>query len=184
MATKLLDLLTKLATGKWIVLLLLLIIAINAVVLPAIYPPDTLDVQSSYSLEKAYQLIGSYGEEGRQYYVLLELTLDLVYPVINALFFSSLAIYLFRRVFPLDSFWQKLPLLGLLVMIVDYLENASIVTMLLRYPRRMDMLAQAANLFTVAKFSLSYLELIVILIGLLGWLGKTVFTRLRRSTAH
>jgi hypothetical protein len=183
MAERLIVLLTKLATGRLVILFLFLVIAINVFLLPAIYPRfETLDMQSSSSPGKAYHLIGSYGEEGRQYYALIELTLDLVYPILSALFFSSLTIYLFRRVFPLDSFWQKLPLLGPIVMIVDYLENSSIVTMLLNYPRRLDVLAQAANVFTVAKFLLSYLELILIVIGLVGWLGKTVYARVRRGT--
>ena len=185
MADKLIALLTKLATGKLVILFLFLMIAVNVFVLPAIYPSfETLDMQSSYSPERAYQLIGSYGEEGRQYYALIELTLDVVYPIIAALFFSSLTIYLFRRVFPLNSFWQKLPLLGPIVMAVDYLENTGIVVMLLSYPRRLDVIAQLTNMFTIAKFALSQLELILIVVGLLGWLGKAVYTRVRRSTVH
>lgn len=182
MANKLLELLTKLATGKLIVVFILLVIAVNVFLLPAIYPSfETLDLQSSYSPERAYQLIDSYGEEGRQYYALIELTLDLIYPILNALMFSTLTIYLFRRVFPPDSFWQKLPLLGPIVMIVDYLENVGIVTMLLSYPRRLGVVAWTANVFTATKFFLSYLELILIVIGLLGWLGKTVYFRFRSS---
>lgn len=184
MADRLLALLTKLATGWWILVFLLLVIAINAYVLPAIYPPDTLDIQSSYSPEKAYQLISSYGEQGRQYYALIELTLDLIYPILAALMFSTLTIYFFRRVFPLNSFWQKLPLLGPIVMIVDYLENASIVMMLLSYPRRLDIVAQAANVFTVTKSILTWPELILILIGLLGWVGKTIYTKIGRHTGE
>ncbi|RPI94449.1 MAG: hypothetical protein EHM40_06520 [Chloroflexi bacterium] len=182
MADKLLTLLTKLAIGKWVILFLFLVIAINAFVLPVIYPRfETLDMQSSYSPEQAYQLIASYGEEGRQYYTLIELTLDVVYPLLSALMFISLTIFLFRRVFPPGSFWQKLPLLGPIVMVVDYLENTAIVTMLLNYPRRLDLLAQAANMFTVAKFGLSQLELILIVIGLVSWLGKAVYARVRQD---
>jgi hypothetical protein len=182
MADKLIAFLTKLATGRLIIVFLFLVIAFNFA-LKWIYPSfPTLDIQSSYSPEKAYQLISSYGEAGRQEYVIAELTVDLIYPILNALMFSSLTIYFFRRLFPLGSFWQKLPLLGPIVMIVDYLENTSIVTMLLSYPRRLDAVAQAANVFTVAKFVLSYLELILILIGLVGWLGKIVYTRVRKNT--
>jgi hypothetical protein len=76
MANKLLDLLAKLATGRLVILFILLVIAVNAFLLPAIYPGfETLDLQSSYSPERGYQLIDSYGEEGRQYYALIELTL-------------------------------------------------------------------------------------------------------------
>ncbi|HSK87517.1 MAG TPA: hypothetical protein VK880_04130 [Anaerolineales bacterium] len=185
MADKLIKLLTKLATGKLVIVFILLVIAINAFVVPAVYPRfETLDMKASYSAEEAYQLIASYGEEGRQYYAIIELTLDVIYPLLSALMFSSLTIYFFRRVFPLNSFWQKLPLLGLIVMAVDYLENTAIVVMLLNYPRRLEVVAQAANMFTVAKFALSQLELIVILVGLVGWLGKTVYTWVRRSTGE
>jgi hypothetical protein len=185
MADKLLAFLTKLSTGRLIVLFILLMMAVDWFLLPAVYPSfETLDLQSSYSPERAYQLIESYGEEGRQHYALIELTLDLIYPILSALFFSTLTIFFFRRVFPLNSFWQKLPLLGPIVMIVDYLENTSIVTMLLNYPSRLDLVAQAANLFTVAKFALSGLELILILVGFIGWVGKTVYTQVRKSSGE
>jgi hypothetical protein len=182
MAIRLIEFLSKLATGRLIILFLFLVVAINVFVVPAIYPRfETLDLQSSYSPEKAYQLITSYGEEGRQYYALIELTLDVIYPLLNALFFSSLTIYFFRRTFPLESFWQKLPLLALVVMAVDYVENTGIVIMLLNYPRRLDIVAQATNLFTVAKFALSWVELALALIGLIGWLGKMVYNAIRKK---
>ncbi len=189
MANKVLELLTKLATWWLVLIFILLVYIVNAYVLKAIYPSyiypnfETLDMQPSYSPERAYQLIDSYGAEGRQYYARIELTLDLIYPILNALMFSTLIIFLFRRVFPMESFWQKLPLLGPIVMIVDFLENASIVTMLLSYPRRLDFVARAANLFTVTKFDLSYFEALLILVGLLGWLGKTVYGWIQKATA-
>ncbi len=86
----LLNTLAKFATGQNIVILLALLIAINVWVLPAIYPPfETLDLQSSYTPDGAYNLVSSYGQTGRPYYAVIELTLDLVYPAISALFFSS-----------------------------------------------------------------------------------------------
>jgi hypothetical protein len=183
MDDKLLALLTKLATGKLIIVCLLLVIAVNAFLVPAVYPSfETLDMRSSYTPQEAYQLIRSYGEEGRHYYALIEVTLDLVYPILWALLFSLLTIYLFRRAFPPNSFWQNLPLLGPIVMLVDYLENASIITMLLSYPRRLEFLAQVANIFTGTKSVLSWLQLILIVIGLLGWVGKTVYRSIKKRT--
>src|SRR5512138_1855270 len=107
MATRLLALLTKLATGRLVILFVLLVLAVNVFVLPVIYPRfPTMDTQPSYSPDQAYRWIDSYGREGRQYYALIELTLDLVYPVLSALMFSTLTIYFFRRIFSLNSFWQ------------------------------------------------------------------------------
>ncbi len=172
----LLNVLTKWATGKSILFLFVLLIVINIWVLPAIYPPfETFDLRSSYTADEAYNLIASYGEQGRQYYAVIELTLDLVYPIINALFFSLFTIYTFRRIFPISRL-ELLPVLGIVVMGADYLENICVVTMLLSYPQRMDPVAQAANLFTVTKFILSYAELILMAIGLIGLIVQKVLS--------
>ncbi len=181
----LLNLLTKWATGKNILLLFVLLIVINVWVLPAIYPQfDTLDFQSSYTPDGAYNLISSYGQAGRQYYAVVELTLDVVYPIISALFFSLFTVYTFRRIFPLHSWLQWLPLLGFIVMGADYMENACIVTMLLSFPQRLDAVAQAGNLFTVTKFTLSYVELVLMTIGLIGIIVKQALALRRRNLSE
>ncbi len=177
----LLNTLAKFATGKNILILLALLIAINIWALPAIYPPfETLDLQSSYTPDQAYNLISSYGQTGRSYYAVIELTLDLVYPAISALFFSLFTIYTFRRIFHPHTKLQLLPVLALIVMGADYIENICIVIILLSYPQRMDPAAQAANLFTIIKFFLSYAELALILIGLIGLSVRQVLA-LRRG---
>ena len=61
-------------------------------------------------------------------------------------------------------------------MLADYLENASIVTMLLSYPRQLLAIAAAANVFTITKFLLTPLELIFV-VGLLGWLIRAIRNR-------
>ncbi len=82
MADKIIALLAKLATGRWVIVFLLLVIAFNFA-LKWIYPSfPTLDIQSSYSPEKAYQLISSYGEAGRREYIVTELTVDIIYPIL------------------------------------------------------------------------------------------------------
>ncbi len=175
MLDNLTNILGKLATGKNIIILLILMIVANAVVIPLIYPQfETLDLQSSYSPDGAYNLISSYGEQGRLHYAVIELTLDLFYPLISALLFSLFTAYTFRRIFSPQSKLQYLALIPLAVMLVDYFENISVVTMLFIFPQRIDPVAQAANLFTVTKFALSYVELALVLIGLIGLLAKKV----------
>ena len=83
--------LRRLARGRNILVLLVLFLFINLVVIPAVYPTfQTLDTLTSYTPSEAYTYLSSYGDQGRQHYLLVELTLDVVYPFISALLFSLL----------------------------------------------------------------------------------------------
>jgi hypothetical protein len=168
---------SKLANGKVILLLLFLFLLANFVVIQAIYPKfQTLDTLSSYTPDKAFQLISSYGEQGRQYYAVIEVTLDLVYPLVTAILFSLIIFYTFKRAFPGHSWALYLSLAPYAVLLVDYLENVCIVSMLLIYPRESALLAKISNFFTIAKFSLAPLQLLFV-IGLIGWLFQTIRSR-------
>jgi hypothetical protein len=92
---------TRLAKGRVILLLLFLFLLANLVIIPAVYPKfQTLDTLSSYTPGKAYELMTSYGEQGRRYYLTMEATLDTLYPFLTALMFSLMILYTFRRAFP------------------------------------------------------------------------------------
>jgi hypothetical protein len=171
------DIHSKLANGKVILLLLFLFLLANFVVIQAVYPKfQTLDTLSSYTPDKAFQLISSYGEQGRQYYAVIEVTLDLVYPLVTALLFSLIIFYTFKRAFPGHSWTLYLSLAPYAVLLADYLENVFIVSMLLIYPQESALLAQISNFFTIAKFSLAPLQLLFV-IGLIGWLFQTIRSR-------
>lgn len=162
--------LTRWATGRNIVILLLLFLLMNLVIIPAFYPRfQTLDTLTSYTPRQAYQLISSYGDQGRQAYLTAELTLDLVYPLILALLFSLAALYTFQRAFPEHAWTHRLALLPFLVMLADYLENLCVVIMLASFPSALPFVATLSNVFTVAKFVLTPLELLFV-IGLIAWL--------------
>jgi hypothetical protein len=168
------NLLIKLATGRNILLLIILFLLANFVIIPFIYPTfQTLDTLPSYTPQKAYELISSYGDQGRQTYIVTELTLDLIYPFISALLFSLLILYTFQRGFPGKAWLHRFAWIPFGVMIADYLENICVVIMLLSYPRELPTLAQISNLFTIIKFALTPFEL-VFLVGLIGWLTRTI----------
>jgi hypothetical protein len=172
---------SKLANGKIILLLLALFLLANFVVIPAIYPKfETLDTLFSYTPDKAYELISSYDERGRQFYAVIEVTLDVVYPFISALMFSLIILYTFKRAFSSNSWALYLSLTPYAILLADYLENACVVTMLLSYPRELIGVAQISNFFTIAKFVLSPLQLLFI-VGLIGWLVRAIRTRRRIS---
>ena len=171
----------KLADGRVILLLVFLFFLTILAIVPAIYPKfQTLDTLSSYTPQKAYDLITSYGEQGRQSYAIIELTLDLAYPLITALMFSLMTLYTFKRAFPGVEWAKYVAFAPFVVMLSDYLENACVVTMLLSYPRELVGMAQMANFFTVAKSILFPLQLLFI-VGLIGWLIRIIFLRRRAA---
>jgi hypothetical protein len=165
MSNRIINKLTQLATGKNIIILLVLFLLFNFLIIPAVYPQfQTLDMLFSYTPEKAYELISSYGEQGRQYYAVIELTLDLIYT--------------FQRALPNHRELLNLSYIPFAVMLADYLENVGIVISLLAYPQKLPLIVCLANFFTISKYILTPFELLVA-VGLIGWLIRVI--RSRRS---
>jgi hypothetical protein len=166
------NVISRAATGRNILLLLLLFLLANLVAIPAFYPKfQTLDTLTTYTPEQAYNLISSYGDQGRQSYMIIELTLDLIYPLITASLFGFVFLYTFRRGFPGSTWTDKLALIPLGVLLADYFENACVIIMLTNYPRQLPFVAWISNIFTITKFALTPFELLFLL-GLAGWLVR------------
>ncbi len=165
------------ATGRNILLLLGLFLLFNFVLIPVLYPKfKTLDTLTSYTPQEAYRLLASYGDQGRQQYLLAEVTLDLVYPLSTALFFGLLTLYSFRQGFPDHPWTRWLVLIPLAELAVDFLENACVVVMLVRFPTEMPFLAAVSNVFTTLKFALTLPELVFV-VGLVAWLMRSLRRR-------
>src|SRR5512134_3993953 len=56
-----------------------------------------LDLMFFYSPEKAFAMIEKYGEAGRALYMKIELTADILYPIIYTLFYGLLLSWLMKR---------------------------------------------------------------------------------------
>src|SRR6266536_2801210 len=86
--------LSRLATRRTVLILLALDLLLNVVVLPVAEARiksgsggvGPLDLLPGYSAAQAYSAMTAYHEDGRAFYLLIELTVDLVYPVIYSLF--------------------------------------------------------------------------------------------------
>ena len=61
---------------------------------------------------------------------------------------------------------QQMPLLPFVVMAADYLENVSIVIMLVNFPNILNFVAQAASFFTTTKWLLVVVTFLLLLYGL------------------
>ena len=125
-----------------------------------------LDMTTFYSAEQAYEMMGQYGPDGRDYYNYIQI-IDFFFPVAYALFFALLITYLLQRRNWLETRWRWLTLIPLVAGFCDWLENTGIFIMLRRYPASFDIVAQMTNIFCVLKFGLIGLSMLVVL-GLLG----------------
>jgi hypothetical protein len=127
---------------------------------------DLLDMTTFYSAEQAYEMVGQYGPDGRDYYNYIQIV-DFFFPAAYALFFALLITYLLQWRNWLETPWRQLALIPLVAGLCDWLENAGIFIMLRRYPAPFDIVAQMTNIFCVLKFALIGSSMLVVLV-LLG----------------
>lgn len=133
--------------------------------------PDTQFWRSADSL---YNQLTDYGAHGRSLYLTRVSPVDLFIPLAQALFLSVAITLLFREVFQPDSAWQLLNTLPFAAMVGDYLENVSIVAIIIAYPNRLDALALAAAFFTAIKFIASLASIGLILLAVIAWLATKI----------
>jgi hypothetical protein len=130
-------------SNGWVVLAALLIFILFAIfILPGFSEesaryangmgsPDTILFYSGADL---FSIAETYGEEGRQAFLDIRWTLDLVFPLIYTLFLITSASWLLCRVIPSGSKWRLLNLFPLAAFILDLLENSATSLVMLRFP--------------------------------------------------
>ena len=154
----------KYATWNSILILLGLIIAFNLLIFPLAYKTNQnnipLDLQFSYSSEKAYNILAKYSDEGLKEYVIAELTVDLIFPIIYALFLSFILFKLTKK--------SILSLFPLLIILSDYAENIGIVTIINYLPHKLPNLVALTSLFTSLKWILIAISILLILVALVA----------------
>jgi hypothetical protein len=167
--------LKRYATGRIILPFLALVLLFAVGILPMIQGKlvalsggsGRLDLLFSYTPEKAYSMIESFGDEGRSIYRLFIMTGDIIYPVVYTIFFSLLLTWLLERSFASDSKLQTLNIVPFGVLLFDWLENINIITMLTLYPTKSNMVAELASLCTSIKWSFGTVRYLIIFVVLI-----------------
>jgi hypothetical protein len=106
---------------------------------------------SGYSVEYAHQLLGTLGETGSQAYITYQLSIDTIYPLLFGVCYLKLYCWLVHNNQLSASFWTKGTLIPLIVAVFDYVENACVFFMLLKFPALPDTLVWFASGITVLK---------------------------------
>lgn len=125
-----------------------------------------LDLMFFYTPEEAFAMIDKYGEAGRSIYWKIELTADILYPIIYTLFFGLLISWLFQRGFKSDSNMQKWNVMPVGGWFFDMLENVGIVSMLFLYPAKPQFLAWLTMIFGSLKWGFTFVSIGLVLVGL------------------
>lgn len=126
-----------------------------------------IDSKPFYSPERAYEMVASYGDKGRKFYIYLEI-FDYMFAVLYSLFFTISLVYMFPS--------YKIMLFPLLIIFFEYIENTCILWMLLRFPEKMTGVAHVSNISTIFKSLLIIISLLTILVSLFIILIKKLFS--------
>ncbi|MBE0671238.1 MAG: hypothetical protein IH588_11665 [Anaerolineales bacterium] len=125
-----------------------------------------LDLMIGATPEKIFGMIERYGEYGRPFYRNVELSVDIIYPIVYLFAFGLLISWLFQRGFSPDSKMMKLNVMPLGAWFFDLLENINIVTMLSMYPAKPVALAWLLMALTTVKWAFAGASIALMLVGL------------------
>jgi len=114
---------------------------------------------------KLFDMIERYGEYGRPFYRNVELTIDILYPLVYLLFFGFLISWLFERGLPPKSPYRKLNVMPLGAWFFDLLENLYIVFLISVYPSQPASLAWITTVMTTLKWLFAAGSILLILMG-------------------
>jgi hypothetical protein len=124
-----------------------------------------LDLMFFYTPAEAFTMLEKYGPAGRMLFMKIELTVDLIYPMIYTLFLGLLISWLFQRAFPSDSKMLKWNVTPAGAWLFDLLENVVIVVMLSMYPAQPVFLAWLTMLLGILKWATAILSIGLVLVG-------------------
>ena len=138
--------------------------ATSAIYTERVGSPDT---RFWYPAETLYAAADAWGPAGRSAYATARITFDVVWPLVYAFFLLTASGWLAARLLPSGSPWRRLALLPILVVLLDYAENACTAIVMVRYPDRTPVLADLAGIFTAAKWVSLSVSFVLVIGGVL-----------------
>jgi len=124
-----------------------------------------IDLTFGFNPRRTLRMIEDYGDAARDYYMSVELTIDLAYPLVYAFLFAVAITLIYRRL--LGGPVRYLNVLPFIAMCFDYLENIAIVFLLKNYPEQSLTIAILCEFFKLIKWLLFGLVIFLVLYGLI-----------------
>jgi len=128
------------------------------------------DTDMMYTGEELYEIAESYGEDGRETYVYLRWTFDLIWPLVYTFFLLSFIIILGKDI--KYKFIKPLYMMPIISMVMDYLENTLVTVVMVGFPKQMLILGSIASVVSLLKWvtlSLAFVCVFVVAGARLVW---------------
>ena len=132
------------------------------------------DMMLTYSPSTIYERHSQFGADGRSAYRIFLERVDFLFPAVYGLFLVMVTTFGLSRLFPSSPALQKLSLLPLLTTFFDYAENICFLAILRSYPAELPNLEKLANVFTLTKWSLAAVSIVLLLMATLGLLIRNL----------
>jgi hypothetical protein len=110
-----------------------------------------LDLKPSFSSAETYQRLQDFGADGRLAYLQTMLTIDTVFPISAFVFLFLLGRYAASRMGLRSGLARMLKALSIAYLALDFLENLTVVVLLINYPDHIDVLAANIGFLSVGK---------------------------------
>lgn len=123
------------------------------------------DLSFYYTAGDLYQMAKAYGETGRDAYVRMRFTFDVIWPLVYTIFLTTAISWVCRKAFAPGSLWQRANLVPIWGALLDYLENISTSLVMMRYPSHTPGVDVLAPAFTMAKWILVGGSIVLLLAG-------------------
>lgn len=124
-----------------------------------------IDLTMGFTPARTLQMVEQYGEAARDYYATVEMTIDVIYPLVyTCLFAVVLSLLYYRKSYRPFALVNVFPFVTLLF---DYLENITIVTMLKNYPDQSMTVASLCEIFKMLKWFTFAVTVLLVIYGLL-----------------
>ena len=176
-----LKLLSQYAKGKTVLILFLITQLVYAIIIFVTIPkvmafangmalPDMMPM--GYSVDYVRDLFTKLGTEGRNTYLTQQIPLDMIYPGLFGVMYALLLTYLLKVSDIKNQWLYYCAFFAILGGFFDYLENFSIITIILSFPDIQDWMAISASICTLGKSIFSTFYFCVLLVVLIIFLVK------------
>lgn len=136
-----------------------------------------------YDLDYVINLLRKLGPDGRRAYVLRQIPLDMVYPMLAAIAYYMLMLWLFKKLGLQGKPLMYLCLAPLLAGLFDYFENFGVILMIAGFPYLPAWQVGITSAITIVKSVFYTVSYVTLIIGFVVWIGKLVVqSRRKRDT--
>jgi hypothetical protein len=129
------------------------------------------DTSFYYSKDDLYQIAEEYGQKGRLYYLDSRISFDIIWPLVYTFFLINAISWLLDKTILEGSKLRLLNLTPLAGILLDYLENATNMVVMFRFPQPTDILANLAGVITSLKWVFVGGSFLILIFGVVLWVG-------------